>query len=67
MNRFERLNKEQLTMINETGYIIEDNKEYSEEDYEKCASFICDYIMSHSKNEIPKIESKFNEILRIII
>lgn len=67
MNRFERLNKEQLAMVNETGYIIEDDKEYSEEDYEKCASFICDYIMSHSKNEIPKIESKFNEILRIII
>ena len=37
------------------------------EDYEKCATVISDYIMSHSKNDIPKIENEFRNILSKII
>lgn len=67
MNRFKELNEKDLSLLKRAGYIVENDKEYSVEDYEKCASVICDYIMSHSKNEIPKIENEFNEILRKII
>ena len=48
-------------------YTIDENKEYSKEDYERCASVISDYIMSHSKNEIPRIEMEFSSVLRKII
>lgn len=67
MNRFKGLNKEEISLVNEAGYIVEEDREYSEEDYEKCANVICDYIMNHSKNEIPKIENEFSSILRKIV
>ena len=49
------------------GYIIEEKNEYSDEDYERCANVISDYIMNHSKNDIPKIQREFSSILRKII
>jgi len=67
MNKFYGLDKREKALIEKAGYIVEEDKEYSEEDYEKCASVICDYIMNHSKNEIPKIENEFSGILRKII
>lgn len=67
MNRLTELNEKDLSLLKRAGFIVENDKEYSEEDYEKCASVICENIMSHSKNEIPKIENEFNEILRKII
>lgn len=67
MNKFKELNEKEKSLIKETGYMIEENKEYSKEDYEKCTNVICDYIMSHSKNEISKIENEFSSILRKII
>lgn len=67
MNKFEGLDKREKALIKKTGYIVEEDREYSEEDYEKCASVICDYIMNHSKNEIPKIENEFSSILRKIV
>ena len=67
MNRFKELNEKDLSLLKRAGYIVEEDKEYSEEDYEKCASVICDYIMNHSKNEIPKVENEFSGILRKII
>ena len=54
-------------LVKKAGYIIEENKEYIKEDYEKCATVISDYIMSHSKNDIPKIENEFRNILSKII
>lgn len=67
MNRFKELNEKEKSLVKKAGYMVEENKEYSKEDYEKCANVICDYIMSHSKNEIPKIEHEFSSILRKII
>jgi len=67
MNKFYGLDKREKALIEKAGYIVEEDKEYSEEDYEKCASVICDYIMNHSKNEIPKTENEFSGILRKII
>ena len=67
MNKFSELEEKEKTLIKKAGYIVEENKEYSEEDYEKCANVISDYIMNHSKNEIPKITNEFSGILRKII
>lgn len=67
MNKFKDFNKNELNLVKKAGYIVEEDREYSEEDYEKCASTICDYIMSHSKNEIPKIENEFSSVLSKII
>ena len=67
MNRFKGLNEKEIYLVKKAGYTIEENKEYSKEDYEKCASVISDYIMSHSKNEIPRIEMEFSSVLRKII
>ncbi|MBQ2917112.1 MAG: hypothetical protein IJE59_02920 [Clostridia bacterium] len=67
MNRFKELNEKERLLVKKAGYIVDENKEYSNEDYEKCANIICNYIMSHSKNEIPKIESEFSSTLRKII
>ena len=63
MNRFTKLNENELLLVKEAGYEVENNKEYSEEDYKKCKITIWDYIMSHSKNEIQKVESKFSKVL----
>lgn len=67
MNKFNGLNEKEIALIKEAGYIIEPNNEYSEDEYEKCATTISDYIMSHSKNDIPKVENKYSDILRKII
>lgn len=60
-------NEKEIDLVKKAGYIIEENKEYIKEDYEKCATVISDYIMSHSKNDIPKIENEFRNILSKII
>mgnify|MGYP006347649695 CR=1 FL=1 len=67
MNRFKGLNEKEIYLVKKAGYTIEENKVYSKEDYERCASVISDYIMSHSKNEIPRIEMEFSSVLRKII
>ena len=67
MNRFKELNEKELALLQETGYIVEINKDYSDLDYERCANTITDYIMSHSKNEIPKIQNIYNSILNKIV
>ena len=67
MKRFKVLDEKEKSLLKKAGYIVEENKEYSKEDYEKCANVICEYIMSHSKNEIPKIENEYSSTLRKII
>lgn len=67
MNRFAGLNEKEIDLVEKAGYIIEENKEYLKEDYERCANVISDYIMSHSKKEIPKIENEYSSVLRKII
>ena len=67
MKRFAGLNEKEIDLVKKAGYIIEENKEYIKEDYEKCATVISDYIMNHSKNDIPKIENEFRNILSKII
>lgn len=64
MSRFAGLNEKEMSLVKKAGYTIEENKEYSKEDYERCANVISDYIMSHSKNEIPRIENEFSSVLR---
>lgn len=67
MNRFAELNEKEKSLVEKTGYIIEEKNEYSKEDYEKCANAISEYIMNHSKNDIPKIQEEFRTTLRKII
>lgn len=67
MNRFADLNEQEMSLVKKAGYIIKEKKEYSDEDYEKCANAISDYIMNHSKNDIPKIQKEFSSTLRKII
>ena len=67
MNRFAKLNDKEISLIKEAGYSIEEKNEYLEEDYEKCVNIISDYIMNHSKNDIPNIQNKYSNILRKII
>lgn len=67
MNRFAELNEKEVLLVKKAGYVIEENKEYSEEDYERCANVISDYIMNHSKKDIPKIQKEFSGILSKII
>lgn len=67
MNRFAGLNEKEMSLVKKAGYIIEEKEEYSEEDYERCASTISDYIMNHSKNDIPKIQKEFSSTLSKII
>ena len=56
MNRFAGLNEKEIDLVKKAGYIIEENKEYIKEDYEKCATVISDYIMSHSKMIFQKLK-----------
>ena len=56
-----------MSLVKKAGYIIEEKNEYSNEDYERCANVISDYIMNHSKNDIPKIQQQFSSTLRKII
>ena len=67
MNRFAGLNEQEMSLVKKAGYIIEDKNEYSKEDYERCANVISDYIMNHSKNDIPKIQQQYSSTLRKII
>ena len=54
-------------MLEQAGYFIKQNIDYNEDEYRRCANTVVEYIMSHSKNEIPKIENEFSVILRKII
>lgn len=67
MNKFAGLNEKEMFLVKKAGYIIEEKNEYLKEDYERCANVISDYIMNHSKNDIPKIQKEFSSILRKII
>jgi len=67
MNRFAGLNEKEMSLVKKAGYIIEEKDKYSKEDYERCANVISDYIMNHSKNDIPKIQQQFSSTLRKII
>lgn len=67
MNKFKELNEKEIELVKKAGYVIEENKEYSEEDYERCASTISYYIMNHSKNEIPKVQKEYMNVLGKII
>lgn len=66
MNRFNRLNEEELLKVKQAGYDVDINEEYGEDDYKRCINVIGEYIMSHSKNEIPRIENEFINIVRKI-
>ena len=66
MNRFNGLNEEELLKVKQAGYEVNINEEYSEDDYKRCVNVIGEYIMSHSKKDIPKIENEFINIVRKI-
>ena len=68
MNKFNELTEKEIMMLEQAGYFIKQkNIDYNEDEYRRCANTVVEYIMSHSKNEIPKIENEFSVILRKII
>ncbi len=67
MNKFNELTEKEIMMLEQAGYFIKQNIDYNEDEYMRCANTVVEYIMSHSKNEIPKIENEFSVILRKII
>ena len=67
MNKFNELTEKEIMMLEQAGYFIKQNIDYNEDEYRRCANTFVEYIMSHSKNEIPKIENEFSVILRKII
>ncbi|MBP3595936.1 MAG: hypothetical protein J6J60_00830 [Clostridia bacterium] len=67
MNKFAELNEKEMSLLKKAGYIVDENKEYSKEDYEKCANVISEYIMNHSKNDIPIVQREFSSTLRKLI
>ena len=56
-----------ITKMYNYNKVADNFKDYSDADYERCANTITDYIMSHSKNEIPKVQNIYNNILSKII
>ena len=68
MNLKNKLNEKEIKLLKNAGINVED-REYSEQELERCAFNIQDYIMSHSlKNgDINKISNQYNEILNTLL
>lgn len=65
MNLYNGLNKEDMTLLQEAGVEIK-NREYDQEELKKCESQVVEYIMSHSMNEISKVERRYRNLLQKI-
>lgn len=68
MNLKNSLNEKEIKLLENAGINVED-REYSEQELERCAFYIQDYIMSHSlKNgDINKVSDKYEEILNRLL
>lgn len=68
MNLKKKLNEKEIKLLKNAGINVED-REYSEQELERCAFNIQDYIMSHSlKNgDINKVSDKYEGILNRLL
>jgi hypothetical protein len=67
MNLLNECTNKEIELIKQAGVVIED-KDYTNEELERCESQIIDFIMSHSsKNkEIDNLHSQYSSIFRTI-
>ena len=67
MNLLNECNDKEIELIRQAGVVIED-KDYTNEELERCESQIVDFIMNHSsKNkEIDKLHNQYSGIFRTI-
>ena len=67
MNLLNECTDKEIELIKQAGVIIED-KNYTNEELERCETQIVDFIMSHSsKNkEIDKLHNQYSSIFRAI-
>ena len=54
-----------MTLLQEAGIEIK-NREYDQEELKKCENQVVEYIMSHSMNEISKVERRYRNLLQKI-
>lgn len=67
MNLLKECNNKEIELIKQAGVVIED-KDYTNEELERCESQIVEFIMSHSsKNkEIDNLHRQYRSIFRSI-
>lgn len=67
MNLLNECTNKEIELIRQAGVVVED-KDYTNEELERCETQIVDYIMSHSsKNkEIDKLHNQYSSIFRTI-
>lgn len=65
MNLYKESNQEELGLFKEVGIEIDD-RDYTNEELRQCQNQVIEYIMSHSKNEISNVKSKFESVLKKI-
>lgn len=65
MNIYQKMNEEQIKLLEETGNKIE-NRDYNSEEIEYIQNNVASYIFSKSKNEISQEVNRFSEVLRKI-
>lgn len=65
MNIYQKMNEEQIKLLEETGNKIE-NRDYNLEEIKYIQNNIASYIFSKSKNEISQEFNRFSEVLRKI-
>ena len=67
MNLLNECTNKEIELIRQAGVVIED-KDYTNEELERCETQIVDFIMSHSsKNkEIDKLHNQYSSIFRTI-
>lgn len=66
MNLKRELNKQEIKLIENAGVYLED-KDYNEQEMEKCAFKIEDYILSQSSKEMNKISNEYRSIFDKLI
>lgn len=67
MNLLNECTNKEIELIRQAGVVVED-KDYTNEELERCETQIVDFIMSHSsKNkEIDKLHNQYSSIFRTI-
>ena len=60
------MNKQEIKLIENAGVYLED-KDYNEQEMEKCAFKIEDYILSQSSKEMNKISNEYRSIFDKLI
>lgn len=66
MNLKKELNDNEIKLLEKAGVNVED-KNYNEQEMEKCAFKIEDYIISQSSKEMNKISSEYRSIFDKLI